>query len=125
MMKFRDGARLPLLAALPVFLFLILLSTSPKHAFSREAPPTLREETDGGGDEWNDMATVAPTLGHCASSQTEVVPEDLHAARDSNWLAQLILWRLPQVGGVFRIFSQCQALGHQRTLSAMTRDTCK
>jgi hypothetical protein len=67
MMKFRDGARLPLLAALPVFLFLILLSASPKHAFSREAPPIFREETDGGGDEWSNEL-VPPDLPQIANS---------------------------------------------------------
>ncbi len=62
MMKLRDRAHTPLIAALPAFLFLILFAAGPNRSFGREAPPTPVIETDGGGDEWNDMCPSTPML---------------------------------------------------------------
>jgi hypothetical protein len=125
MMKFRDGARLPLFAALPVFLFLILLSASPKHAFSREAPPIFREETDGGGDEWNDMASVAPTLGQPVHSQTCPASGQLTEDRDYHWFLRLVLSRLSPVGRALCILPPNEGGGSQWETGALDRITCK
>jgi hypothetical protein len=75
MKKYRDGVHLPLIAAIPAMLLLISLSTTPDCAFGREASPALREATDGGGDEWNDMCSSSPTLFHGCPER--VLPDDV------------------------------------------------
>jgi hypothetical protein len=72
MKKLRDRARTPLIVALPAILSLVLIASMPTWTFGREAPPILREETDGGGDEWNDMCPT--TLLHSRRLGEQEVP---------------------------------------------------
>lgn len=70
MKKLRDRARTPLIAALPAILFLFLVASLPTWTFGREAPPVLREETDGGGDEWSNelVPPQVPTVARTSPS---------------------------------------------------------
>jgi hypothetical protein len=103
MKKLRDRARTPLIVALPAILSLVLIASMPTWTFGREAPPILREETDGGGDEWSNEL-VPPQVPTVTRSSSALVTQSEDPDNGSPY-PSLPAWSMAGLGAVADVCS--------------------